>query len=75
MDREDVSDPFFTCLNCLINLLRIFKAVVRRIKSEIILGHDLHVKLASEQCHYVSDADKLVFEIPWFGNIFACEPG
>ena len=54
LGAKDVSDPNFIVLHCPFNLLRIFKDVVHRSKTEFMLGPSSDVKLTSDTILFVN---------------------
>ena len=54
---KDMSDLFFTFLNCPFNLLQISKGVIHRSQTNITLGHNSGTYLSSEQFSTYSDSE------------------
>ena len=64
LGTKDVLDPYFIVLHCPFNLLRIFKDVAHRNKSEFTLGPSSDVNLTSDTILF---ADFPFYEYPRFG--------
>ena len=64
---KDVSDQFFTFLRCPFKFYEFLKLSSTEVKRKSSLA-TIRMQM------WEPNSDKLVFDILWFGNRFACEP-